>query len=118
VFNGDIGFVEHIDEENRLTTVKFDDGKVCEYTKEQLSELMLAYAVTIHKAQGCEFDVVILPLLSIPPVFISRNILYTAVTRAKKMVLIVGDKNMVDRMSKSKSSVIRYTGLSYELQAE
>ncbi len=116
VFNGDIGFVEHIDEENAIVTVKFDDGKECEYTKEILGELMLAYAVTIHKAQGCEFDVVVLPLLSIPPVFVSRNILYTAVTRAKKMVLIIGDQNMMDRMSKSKSSVIRYTGLSYELK--
>jgi exodeoxyribonuclease V alpha subunit len=116
VFNGDIGFIEYIDEENSLATVKFDDGKECEYTKEHLSELMLAYAVTIHKAQGCEFDVVILPLLSVPPVFISRNILYTAVTRAKKMVLIVGDKNIMNRMSHSKSSIIRYTGLSYELQ--
>ncbi len=116
VFNGDIGFVERIDEENSLLTVKFDDGKECEYTKEILGELMLAYAVTIHKAQGCEFDVVVLPILSIPPVFISRNILYTAVTRAKKMVLIIGDKNMMDRMSKSKSSVIRYTGLAHELK--
>ncbi len=116
VFNGDIGFITSIDDDNALTTVKFDDGKICEYTKEQLSELMLAYAVTIHKSQGCEFDAVILPLLSIPPVFMSRNILYTAITRAKKMVLIIGNKDMVYKMAQSKSAIIRYTGLEDELK--
>lgn len=116
VFNGDIGFIISISQECALTTVKFDDGKICEYTKEKLLELMLAYAVTIHKSQGCEFDAVILPLLSVPPVFISRNILYTAITRAKKMVLIIGDKKMVYKMAQSKSAIIRYTGLGNELK--
>ena len=115
VFNGDIGFITAMSVDGDITTITFDDGKICEYTKENMGELMLAYAVTIHKSQGCEFDAVILPLLSVPPVFISRNILYTAVTRAKKMVLIVGDKGMVYRMAQSKSAQIRYTGLADEL---
>ncbi|MCK5128714.1 MAG: ATP-dependent RecD-like DNA helicase [Clostridiales bacterium] len=116
VFNGDIGFITDINNDGSLMTVKFDDGKICEYTKEKYNELMLAYAVTIHKAQGCEFDVVIIPLLSVPPVFMSRNILYTAVTRAKKMVLIVGDKKVVNRMAQSMSAIKRYTGLQNELE--
>ena len=80
VFNGDIGYIISINNESSQVRVQFDDGRICEYTKEKYGELMLAYAVTIHKAQGCEFDVIILPLLNIPPVFISRNLLYTAVT--------------------------------------
>lgn len=116
VFNGDIGFITSINGDGSLLTVTFDDGRICEYTKDKYIELILAYAVTIHKAQGCEFDVVILPLLSVPPVFVSRNLLYTAVTRAKKMVLIVGDKYIVEKMAESMSSVKRYTGLLSKIQ--
>jgi exodeoxyribonuclease V alpha subunit len=111
VFNGDIGFVTSVKEDGSMLTVTFDDGRICEYTKDKYNELILAYAVTIHKAQGCEFDVLILPLISVPPVFMSRNLLYTAVTRAKKMVLIIGDKYIVEKMAQSMSSIKRYTGL-------
>ena len=84
VFNGDCGLVERIDNKNETVTVMFDDGKKVTYDFIQLDELELAYAVTIHKSQGSEYPVVIIPLISGPPMLLSRNLLYTAVTRAKK----------------------------------
>ncbi|MEG0388927.1 MAG: ATP-dependent RecD-like DNA helicase, partial [Niameybacter sp.] len=99
-----------------ILTVLFDDQKTVEYEFNQLDELELAYAVTIHKSQGSEYPVVILPIHSGPPMLLSRNLLYTAVTRAKKMVVIVGVKETVNRMIENNREVERYSSLGIHLQ--
>ncbi len=114
VFNGDVGVIISI---NHLgITVLFDDNKVVVYDSSQLDELELAYAVTIHKSQGSEYPVVIIPILSGPPMLMSRNLLYTAVTRAKKLVIIVGVQEMVNRMIDNNREINRYSSLSYRLK--
>ena len=98
VFNGDTGIVTSINDYSETVTVLFDDNKEVEYGFNMLDELELAYAVTIHKSQGSEYPAVVIPLLSGPDILLNRNLLYTAVTRAKKCVVIVGNSNIVDRM--------------------
>ena len=98
IFNGDMGIIKEINEFAQIMTVEFDDGKVVEYPFNGLDELDLAYAITIHKSQGSEYPAVILPLLSGPGLLFNRNLLYTAVTRAKKCVTIVGSGRMVENM--------------------
>lgn len=112
VFNGDIGYVDAIDKKNKILYVSFDDGRRVEYAQGDLDNLELAYAITVHKSQGCEFSVVVLPIISIPPNLQSRNILYTAMTRAKKAIVIVGSKNMIDLMISREIRQKRYSGLS------
>lgn len=101
VFNGDMGFIETILESERKMVIRFDDDKLAHYQYNQLEEVVHAYAVTIHKSQGSEYPIVVMPVTWFPPMLMSRNILYTAVTRAKKIVVLVGDekymKMMVDR---------------------
>lgn len=110
IFNGDIGILEKIDHAASALWVRFED-RVALYTGEQISDLELAYAMTIHKSQGSEFDCVILPLLSIVPQLAYRNLLYTAVTRAKKQLIIVGSERDVRRMVENNRRTLRYTGL-------
>ncbi len=98
VFNGDIGFITKIDRANNIVEVSLDDDRLAQYASSELDQLMLAYAITIHKSQGSEFDVVVIPLLSGPPSIINRNLLYTAITRAKKLVVLVGSKGILARM--------------------
>jgi len=117
LYNGDIGFIESISVVERTMCICFDDNKYADYEFEQADELMLAYAATIHKSQGSEFDVVILPLLKGPQPLMNRNLLYTAITRAKKMVVIVGDKNCVYRMVDNNRIANRYTALKYILNS-
>ncbi|MEG0320014.1 MAG: ATP-dependent RecD-like DNA helicase, partial [Niameybacter sp.] len=116
VFNGDCGMIKDLDLGREILTVLFDDQKTVEYEFNQLDELELAYAVTIHKSQGSEYPVVILPIHSGPPMLLSRNLLYTAVTRAKKMVVIVGVKETVNRMIENNREVERYSSLGIHLQ--
>lgn len=116
VFNGDCGMVKAIDLQREVLTVLFDDQKTAEYEFNQLDELELAYAVTIHKSQGSEYPVVILPIHSGPPMLLSRNLLYTGVTRAKKMVVVVGLKDTVSRMIANNSELERYTNLMTHLR--
>lgn len=101
VFNGDMGFVEAILDVERKMAIRFDDDKLAHYEFNQLEEITHAYAVTVHKSQGSEYPIVVMPVTWFPPMLMSRNILYTAVTRAKKIVVLVGDekymKMMVDR---------------------
>ena len=116
VFNGDCGIITAIKEEEELVVVTFEDAKVVEYEFNQLDELELAYAVTIHKSQGSEYPVVILPLHSGPPMLLSRNLLYTAVTRAKKMVVGVGLGETVERMVDNNREIERYSSLERHLR--
>lgn len=111
VFNGDIGVITKINEHTRMLEVRFDDGKYVIYNFDLLEELVLAYATTIHKAQGSEYPAVILPLLSGPPLLMNRNILYTAVTRAKQCVCVVGTEDAVNRMIRNVREQKRYSGL-------
>ena len=96
--------------------IEFDDGKYVVYSFKQLDELELAYAVTIHKSQGSEYPAVVLPLLVGPRLLMNRNLLYTAVTRAKKCVTIVGSSEAVEEMIQNVNEQKRYSGLSDRLR--
>ena len=111
VFNGDMGVVDCFDRFAGTMTVRFDEGRTVEYHRSQLDELELAYAVTIHKSQGSEYPAVIIPLLPGPQMLMNRNLLYTAVTRAKKCVTIVGDEAVLWQMVDNASQGKRYSGL-------
>jgi len=114
VFNGDIGFIEKIDKRNGFLKVRYDD-KIVEYFADDIKQLELAYAVTVHKSQGSEFDCVIIPLIDTPKKLRYRNLLYTAVTRAKKMLLIIGKKSIFGEMVQNDKRTLRYTGLVRKL---
>ena len=118
VFNGDIGEIIDIDIRTSEAIVQFEDGRICRYIKNDLSEITLSYAITIHKSQGSEFDVVVIPVLSGPPMLLTRNLLYTAVTRAKKMVVLIGTKQCVARMVHNNYTKVRYTMLKYFLETD
>ena len=109
VFNGDMGTVSKINLQTGEVEITFDDQKIATYPRGELSQISLAYAITIHKSQGSEFDVVIIPLVSGPSLILTRNLIYTAVTRAKKMVVLVGDKGALARMVKNSHTAKRYT---------
>lgn len=111
VFNGDTGIIEEINDFAETVTVCFDEGRMVEYSYKLLEELELAYAVTIHKSQGSEYPAVVIPLLSGPRMLMNRNLLYTAVTRAKKCVTIVGNDTTFEQMIANNSQLKRYSGL-------
>lgn len=111
VFNGDTGIIEEINDFAETVTVCFDEGRMVEYPYKLLEELELAYAVTIHKSQGSEYPAVVIPLLSGPRMLMNRNLLYTAVTRAKKCVTIVGNDTTFEQMITNNSQLKRYSGL-------
>ena len=115
VFNGDCGIITDIDNFNKEMTVRFDDEKYVTYAQGNLDELELAYAITIHKSQGSEYPAVVLPLLAGPKPLMNRNILYTAVTRGKKCVTIVGSRETVKEMIRNKSEQMRYSSLRERL---
>ena len=102
VFNGDLGTILRVDPHERIATVAFDDGRIAEYAFAQFEEIDLAYCITIHKSQGSEFQTILLPLAGGPIPLLTRNLLYTAVTRAKRMVVIVGNLNLVNQMIDNK----------------
>ena len=112
VFNGDVGQITSLDAEEECAVVTFEDGRIADYTFEDMRHLMLAYAITVHKSQGSEYPVVIIPLFRYGvPMLFNRNLLYTAVTRAAKAVIFIGESGVADKMIKNNYSKKRYSGL-------
>ena len=116
VFNGDIGIVIKIDSGAHLLEVEYDDSKKVKYQFNELDEIELAYAVTIHKSQGSEYPAVIMPLLGGPKPLLNRNLLYTGVTRARKCVMILGSSETLNEMIQNESERNRYTGLAERIR--
>ncbi len=116
VFNGDMGTILDISDYDEEVTVLFDDGRVAVYTYADLDELEHAFAITIHKSQGSEYPAVVIPLLAGPRKLLNRNLLYTAITRAKRMVVIVGNLAMVNQIIDNTEEQKRYTSLTLRLQ--
>jgi len=116
VFNGDEGIITKIDDLNETIDVVYDDDRLVRYDYTQLDELELSYAVTIHKSQGSEYKVVVIPIHSGPPMLLSRNLLYTAVTRAKALAVIVGIPETLNRMVENDKEVNRYSTLCKRIQ--
>ncbi len=116
VFNGDKGIIREINDFAETMTVEFDEGRMVEYSYKLLDELELAYAITIHKSQGSEYPAVVIPLLSGPSMLMNRNLLYTAVTRARKCVTLVGNDTTFAEMIQNTSQQKRYSGLAARLK--
>ena len=111
VFNGDMGVIREINDFAGQMTIEFDDHHSVEYSYKMLDELELAYAITIHKSQGSEYPAVVIPLLGGPKMLLNRNLLYTAVTRAKKCVVLVGNEHTFEEMEKNVMQQKRFSGL-------
>ena len=118
VFNGDMGIIEEINLYAETMTICFEEGRMVEYPFKLLEELELAYAVTIHKSQGSEYPAVVIPLFGGPRMLLNRNLIYTAVTRAKKCVTIVGDENVFYTMVNNTAQLKRYSGLYDRIMEE
>jgi exodeoxyribonuclease V alpha subunit len=116
VFNGDFGYITDIDIEEGILKVLFDEEKEVEYDFKQLDELRLAYATTVHKSQGSEFPVIIMPISSGPPMLLTRNLFYTAITRAKKLVVLVGEEKYMYMMVKNNIIAKRYSSLDRKIK--
>ncbi|SHI47679.1 SF1B family DNA helicase RecD2 [Parasporobacterium paucivorans] len=116
IFNGDMGIIRTVNTYAEVMEVEFDEGRLVSYSFRQLDELEPAYAITIHKAQGSEYPAVVVPVLTGPRMLMNRNILYTAVTRAKKCVCLLGDEETIWQMTDNKSEQIRYSGLGERLK--
>jgi exodeoxyribonuclease V alpha subunit len=117
VFNGDFGRIIDIDEDMRTIKILFDEEKEVEYNFNQLDELKLSYATTVHKSQGSEFPVVIMPIFWGPPMLLTRNLLYTAITRAKKLVVLVGDEKYLRMMVNNNRITKRYSSLDLKIRS-
>lgn len=117
VFNGDVGFIESIDTEFNEINVIFDGGRFTTYNFNQLDELEPAYAITVHKSQGSEFPVVVMPVSWFPPMLATRNLLYTAVTRGKQAVVLVGSEKKLEAIVDNNRISMRYSGLAARLAA-
>ena len=116
IFNGETGIITNINEKGKNLSVKFDDEKVCKYEFNDLEQIEHSYCMTIHKAQGSEFDVVIMIVPQAAPMLLTRNLLYTGLTRAKKLLIIIGNDRVVDYMTKNVDSKKRNTGLEFKLK--
>ena len=118
VFNGDLGFVREVDTDEDALTVQFDDGRIATYTRTDLEELDLAYCVSVHKSQGSEFPVVVMPVVRGPRLLMTRNLLYTAMTRARRFVVLVGTEDVIRAMVDNDYVSTRYTGLCLRLREQ
>jgi exodeoxyribonuclease V alpha subunit len=116
IFNGDMGAIRSVSDESQSLEIEFDDGRFVDYPYAALDELELSYAITIHKSQGSEYPAVILPILSGPPMLMTRNLLYTAVTRAKKCVVMLGNEQAVRSMIDNETEKHRYTSLDERIK--
>ena len=116
VFNGDSGVIWQINSFSEYLTVKFDDGRMVNYDFTQLEELELAYAVTVHKSQGSEYPAVIIPMYPGPRLLMNRNLLYTAVTRARVCVCMVGQEEVFHQMAANESEQRRYSSLDLRIR--
>jgi len=115
VFNGDVGFITDVDPEEHCLTVRFDEDKEAVFASAQLENLDLAYCLSVHKSQGSEFPVVVMPVVGGPPMLLTRNLFYTALTRARSLVVLVGREEIVRLMTENDHVLMRYTTLSERL---
>ena len=116
VYNGDIGLITDISAASRQVQVLYDEERLVKYDFMQLDELELAYALTVHKSQGSEFDIVVMPMTSAPPMLLTRNLFYTAITRAKKLLVLVGNETIVQKMVDANYHSKRYSGLIFKMK--
>ncbi|MDR1599480.1 MAG: ATP-dependent RecD-like DNA helicase [Oscillospiraceae bacterium] len=112
VFNGDMGYIESIDEEDRSLSARFDDDRLAFYDTAQLDDLELGYCISVHKSQGSEFPAILMPVVGGPPMLLTRNLLYTAVTRAKRLVVLVGKESALASMVRNYRVEKRYSALA------
>lgn len=117
VFNGDIGYIENIDTVAKEFFIQWEDQRVSKYGFDEADNVEHAYAMTVHKSQGSEFEVVVIPILNLPPMMQSRNILYTALTRAKRTVVLVGSPRQVNRMIQNDHTDRRNSTLKDKLRS-
>lgn len=115
IYNGDIGYIYHIDKENKIIYVLFDQTKIVSYEYSELDELDHSFCTTIHKSQGSEFPAIVIPVTWAPPMLLNRNLLYTAVTRAKKLVVLVGNVKYLEYMIRNNKTNDRHSNLSKKL---
>lgn len=115
VFNGDMGVITKVDNEEQYVEVLYDGDRLVKYEPKDLDELELSYAVTVHKSQGSEFPVLVMPVMPGPPMLLTRNLLYTALTRAKQMVVLIGGERYIYSMVRNNYVTKRYSGLKYKL---
>ena len=116
VFNGDVGFVADVDPENQTLIVRYDDEKNVLYSYPQLSELELAYCISVHKSQGSEFPAVVMPVTGGPKMLLTRNLFYTALTRARSLVVLVGSERVIEEMVRNDYVSVRYTALRQRIE--
>ena len=116
IFNGEMGELVSLDPELQQASILYDDDRLAVYPIYNLAETDICYAISVHKSQGSEYPIVILPLGKVPPMLLSRNLLYTAVTRAQSIVILVGRSETVEAMVANNRPSMRYTGLGYWLR--
>ncbi|MBQ2889930.1 MAG: AAA family ATPase, partial [Clostridia bacterium] len=116
IYNGDIGTILDISTKNKTLSILFDDNKIVEYDFSSVEDLEIAYALTVHKSQGSEWSAVIVPVCSFPPMLMTRNLLYTAVTRARLLVILVGSQESIRTMINNNKIQMRFTGLKRRLK--